>query len=87
MKSLWKTAEPKAGELTDIYADRAYKEVTPIKRPRKKKQAIPDRICAGSVSGIYDGADLKQPPGIPDSRFVAFKLPSLRHGKRVYPEG
>ena len=33
-----------------------------------------------------DGPELKRPPGIGEARFVAFNLPSLVHGQRVYPK-
>ena len=34
----------------------------------------------------YTCPELKRPPGIDEVRFVAFNLPSLVHGKRVYPK-
>jgi len=36
--------------------------------------------------GDYDGVELRRTPGVPDSRFVAFALPSLVNGVRVYPK-
>lgn len=34
----------------------------------------------------YDCPELKRPPGIDEARFVAFNLPSLVRGQRVYPK-
>lgn len=34
----------------------------------------------------YDCPELKRPPGIDEARFVAFNLPSIVHGQRVYPK-
>lgn len=34
----------------------------------------------------YDCPELKRPQGIDEARFVAFNLPSLVHGQRVYPK-
>ena len=33
----------------------------------------------------YTCPELKRPPGIDEARFIAFNLPSLVHGQRVYP--
>jgi hypothetical protein len=35
--------------------------------------------------GNYQGDELKRNPGIPESRFEAFALPSVINGVRVYP--
>ncbi|KGH29350.1 hypothetical protein [Comamonas thiooxydans] len=38
-------------------------------------------------SDCYDGKELQRTPGIPDSRFRAFELPSRAHGQLNYPGG
>lgn len=38
-------------------------------------------------SDCYDGKELQRTPGIPDSRFRAFELPSRAHGHLNYPDG
>lgn len=35
--------------------------------------------------GNYQGDELKRNPGIPESRFEAFALPSVINGVRIYP--
>jgi hypothetical protein len=35
----------------------------------------------------YTCPELGRNPGIPDERFVAFTLPSIRGSKRVWPDG
>jgi hypothetical protein len=37
--------------------------------------------------GIYEGKELKPNPGIPDSRFEAYRLPSVRGTWRIWPDG
>jgi alpha-D-ribose 1-methylphosphonate 5-triphosphate synthase subunit PhnH len=39
------------------------------------------------MTGKYDGKELQRNPGITEDRFVAYKLPSIVNGKRVYPRG
>ena len=34
----------------------------------------------------YTCPELQRPPGISDTRFLAFNLPSIVNGKRVYPK-
>lgn len=36
-------------------------------------------------SEIYLGHELKPPCSVPESRMLAFRLPSVINGKRVYP--
>jgi len=39
------------------------------------------------LEGVYLCPELKRNPGIPASRFVAFDLPSIRGGYRIWPDG
>jgi len=83
----WRTVDPKPGELSPIFANRSFLnggELT--KRKKKEKVAqVEGRICAASTKEPYDGKELQRTPGIPDSRFKAFALPSLRNGQLFYP--
>jgi len=56
----------------------------------KKKppmSAIAQPIRMDMRNGTYEGRELKQNPGIPDSRFEAFRLPSIWGGWRIWPDG
>jgi hypothetical protein len=43
------------------------------------------RAASELGSDHYDGAELRRNPGIPEGRFRAYELPSLRLGQRVTP--
>lgn len=82
-KQLIKTKQPKPGQLEDIYIS---KEPQPAKRRSKKPAPDANRITNATTTRIYDGKELHRNAGIPASRFKAFELPSLMHGRLVYPE-
>lgn len=54
---------------------------------RESQQRQPDRESYTPPAGDYDGKELQRTPGIPDSRFRAFELPSRAHGLLNYPDG
>ena len=54
---------------------------------RESQQRQPDRESYTPPAGDYDGKELQRTPGIPDSRFRAFELPSRAHGQLNYPNG
>lgn len=54
---------------------------------RESQQRKPDRESYTPPAGDYDGKELQRTPGIPDSRFRAFELPSRAHGQLNYPDG
>lgn len=54
---------------------------------RESQQRRPDRESYTPPAGDYDGKELQRTPGIPDSRFRAFELPSRAHGQLNYPGG
>ena len=54
---------------------------------RESQQRQPDRESYTPPAGDYDGKELQRTPGIPDSRFRAFELPSRAHGQLNYPRG
>lgn len=54
---------------------------------RESQQRQPDRESYTPPAGDYDGKELQRTPGIPDSRFRAFELPSRAHGQLNYPDG
>ena len=54
---------------------------------RESQQHQPDRERYTPPSDCYDGKELQRTPGIPDSRFRAFELPSRAHGQLNYPDG
>lgn len=54
---------------------------------RECQQRQPDREGYTPPCGTYEGKELQRTPGIPDSRFRAFELPSRAHGQLNYPDG
>ena len=54
---------------------------------RESQQRQPDHESYTPPAGDYDGKELQRTPGIPDSRFRAFELPSRAHGQLNYPRG
>jgi len=52
---------------------------------RPKGVAAPRTIVQGR--GVYQGAELGRNPGLPDSRFAAFDLPSRIGGRLYYRDG
>ena len=54
---------------------------------RESQQRQPDRESYTPPAGDYDGKELQRTPGIPDSRFRAFELPSRAHGQLNYHDG
>ena len=57
-------------------------------QPKKKPMStVAQPIRNDMRSGVYDGKELKRNPGIPDSRFKAFELPSIWGSWRVWPNG
>jgi len=53
------------------------------KKTKPELTPPPERI--NKMDGTYDGKELRRNPGIPDSRYAAFNLPSLMGGERVTP--
>lgn len=54
---------------------------------RAERESQPNRERYKPPSDCYDGKELQRTPGIPDSRFRAFELPSRAHGLLNYPDG
>lgn len=52
-----------------------------------KAWLVPSRTTSFLGTGNYDGAELRVNPGITEDRLVAFKLPSVFMGRRVWPDG
>ncbi len=48
-------------------------------------QKLVPHVLVEKFAGKYDGKELQRNPGITPDRFVAFQLPSLINGVRVYP--
>jgi len=54
----------------------------------KRTASLPGYTAVKFVpgEGAYAGLELHRTPGIPESRFTAFALPSLVNGVRIYPK-
>jgi hypothetical protein len=52
----------------------------------KKRKKPPEPLNETFSREPYDGRELRVNEGIPESRFEAFKLPSIVNGKRYYPK-
>jgi hypothetical protein len=56
------------------------------------KKALDQHVAAGQritdwmSSSTYEGKELQRNPGISESRFAAYRLPSCVNGKLVYPK-
>lgn len=62
---------------------RLWRLQTPPKKEAPTPVVKPERI--NKMAGTYAGTELRRNPGIPESRYTAFNLPSLMGGQRVTP--
>ena len=75
-------------EASREFIVRGWQVLSPAERAeREAQQRQPDRESYTPPAGDYDGKELQRTPGIPDSRFRAFELPSRAHGQLNYPNG
>ena len=75
-------------ESSREFTVRGWQVLSPAERAeRESQQRQPDREHYTPPAGTYDGKELQRTPGIPDSRFRAFELPSRAHGQLNYPNG
>lgn len=75
-------------EASREFTVRGWQVLSPAERAeRESQQRQPDRERYKPPSDCYDGKELQRTPGIPDSRFRAFELPSRAHGQLNYPGG
>lgn len=75
-------------ESSREFTVRGWQVLSPAERAeREAQQRQPDSERYTPPSDCYDGEELKRTPGIPDSRFRAFELPSRAHGQLNYPNG
>lgn len=75
-------------ESSREFTVRGWQVLSPAERAeRESLQRQPDSDRYTPPSDCYDGKELKRTPGIPDSRFRAFELPSRAHGQLNYPGG
>lgn len=75
-------------EASREFMVRGWQVLSPAERAeREAQQRQPDRTRYTPPSDCYDGKELQRTPGIPDSRFRAFELPSRAHGQLNYPDG
>ena len=76
------------GESSRDFNVRSWQVLSHAERAeRESQQRQPDRESYTPPAGDYDGKELQRTPGIPDSRFRAFELPSRAHGQLNYPRG
>lgn len=54
---------------------------------QKDKPVITPGQLVNTLAGKYDGAELRPNPGLPADRMEAYRLPSIRGGWRIWPNG
>lgn len=90
-----KACAASAPERTDVLRDAAWRIATPadmaaMRTPTQRKRAPKGMATARTMvhgQDIYTGTELGRNPGLPDSRFAAFALPSRVGGRLYYRDG
>lgn len=64
-----------------------FSTIKPVPEAGKESVAKTRTVVNASYGGKYDGADLRPIPGLPQSRMVAFSLPSRVGNWRYHKDG